>query len=276
MVPRSARIGLGKRLGGEPRPLRTRLSGLRAETRLGAFELIANLMKTVGCANVKVAATKGTKAAFFDLDNTLIDGDSDYLWGEHLARLGVVNVAVHRRRNQEFMRAYEQGELDVEEFLAFQLAPLSCHEMRDLERWRQDFIEATIAPLVLPRAVKLLEHHRRLGETLVIATSTNRFITEPIARLLEVEHLLATEPELRGGRYTGRVSGPPCSGRGKVVHARQWASSHATSLGNACFYSDSIADLPLLEAVGRPLAVDPDHRLRRVAECRGWPVISLR
>ena len=220
--------------------------------------------------------TQRTQAAFFDLDNTLLAGDSDYLWGEHLARLGVVQAALHRRRNREFMRAYEQGTLDVEEFLAFQLAPLSRHEMRDLERWRRDFIETAIVPLVLPKAVELLDCHRRSGETLVIATSTNRFITEPIARLLGVEHLLATEPEMHGGRYTGRVSGTPCSGPGKVVHARQWAGSHAVLLEEACFYSDSIADLPLLEAIGHPVAVDPDERLRRVAEHRGWPVMSLR
>ena len=234
------------------------------------------VMTAHACRNGEDVATKRTKAAFFDLDNTLLAGDSDYLWGEHLASLGVVQAALHRRRNREFMRAYEQGTLDVEEFLAFQLAPLSRHEMRDLERWRRDFIETVIIPLVLPKAVELLDRHRRRGETLVIATSTNRFITEPIAHLLEVEHLLATEPEMLGGRYTGRVSGTPCSGHGKVDHVRQWASSHAALLGEACFYSDSITDLPLLEAIGHPFAVDPDDPLRMVAERRGWPVISLR
>ena len=234
------------------------------------------VMTAHACRNGEDVATKRTRAAFFDLDNTLLAGDSDYLWGEHLAGLGVVPAALHRRRNREFMRAYEQGTLDVEEFLAFQLAPLSRHEMRDLERWRRDFIETAIVPLVLPKAVELLDRHRRRGEILVIATSTNRFITEPIAHLLEVEHLLATEPEMIGGRYTGRVSGTPCSGHGKVDHVRQWASSHAALLDEACFYSDSITDLPLLEAVGHPFAVDPDDPLRMVAELRGWPVISLR
>ena len=216
------------------------------------------------------------KVAFFDLDNTLIGGDSDYLWGEHLAGLGVVDVAEHRRRNERFMEAYRQGTLDIEEFLAFQLAPLRDHGMDELERWRAEFIETTIAPLVLPKAVDLLDRHRRRGEALVIITSTNRFITAPIARLLDVDHLLATEPEISGGRFTGRVSGPPCAGEGKVLHAKRWAEPRDVRLEDACFYTDSIADLPLMEAVGSPRAVDPDERLRMVAERREWPILMLR
>ena len=262
--------GSGRGLGG--RHPSWRWTATRRETT----ERATKVMTADVCGNGEGIATKGTRAAFFDLDNTLLAGDSDYLWGEHLASLGVVPAALHRRRNREFMKAYEQGTLDVEEFLAFQLAPLSRHEMHDLERWRRDFIETTIAPLVLPKALELLDRHRRRGETLVIATSTNRFVTEPIARLLEVDHLLATEPEVHGGRYTGRVSGAPCSGHGKVAHVRRWAASHAALLREACFYSDSIADLPLLEAIGHPFVVDPDERLRVVAEGRGWPVISLR
>ena len=184
------------------------------------------------------------KAAFFDLDNTLIGGDSDYLWSEHLARLGVVDAAEHRRKNEEFMKAYEQGTLNVEEFLAFQLGPLRRHSMRELETWRAHFVETTIVPLVLPRAVELLARHRRFGEVLIIITSTNRFIAEPIAKLLEVDALLATEPEISDGRFTGRVSGPPCAGEGKVAHAKQWVDSHNACLSDAPFYTDSISDLP--------------------------------
>ena len=216
------------------------------------------------------------KAAFFDLDNTLIGGDSDYLWAEHLADLGVEDPAEHRRNNERFLRAYQQGTLDIEEFLAFQLAPLRRYERDDLERWRSGFIETTIAPLVLPKAVDLLDRHRRLGETIVIITATNRFITAPIARLFGVEHLLATEPEVSGGRFTGRVSGPPCSRGGKVAHAQRWVESHGARLSEACFYTDSIMDLPLMEAVGSPRAVDPDECLRAVAQQRGWPILTLR
>ena len=217
-----------------------------------------------------------TKAAFFDLDNTLIGGDSDYLWSGHLARLGVVHPAEHRRRNERFMRAYQRGTLDVEEFLAFQLDPLRRYPMHELEAWRAEFIETDITPLVLPKAMELLEWHRRLGECIIIVTSTNRFISEPIARLLGVDHLLATELELSGGRFTGRVSGPPCAGDGKVIHAKRWADSHDACLGDAPFYTDSISDLPLMEAVGTPVAVDPDERLKSEAERREWTIITLR
>lgn len=217
-----------------------------------------------------------TKVAFFDLDNTLIGGDSDYLWGEHLSEIGAVDAVEHRRRNEEFLSAYRQGALDVEKFLAFQLTPLRRYGMHELEGWRAEFIRSTIAPLVLPKAVDLLGRHRRRGESLVIITSTNRFITEPIARLLEVDHLLATDPEIRAGRFTGRVVGPPCSGQGKVTHAKRWASVHDACLGDAVFYTDSIADLPLMEAVGLPHAVDPDERLGAVARWRGWPILTLR
>ena len=224
----------------------------------------------------KTGGGRRKRTAFFDLDNTLIGGDSDYLWSENLARLGVVDATEHRRRNDAFMNAYRQGTLDVEEFLAFQLAPLRRHSMPELETWRAEFIETAIAPLVLPKAVDLLSRHRGLGDTLTIITSTNRFITEPIARLLEVDHLLATEPEVSGGRFTGRVSGPPCAGEGKVIHARRWAEAHDTGLGDASFHTDSISDLPLMEAVASPVAVDPDERLEAVAKRRGWTIMTLR
>ena len=233
-------------------------------------------METNHCGTQDAGGETRTKAAFFDLDNTLIGGDSDYLWGEHLSEIGAVDAAGHRHRNEEFLNAYHRGTLDVEEFLAFQLAPLRRYRMRELEGWRAEFIRNTIAPLVLPKAVDLLARHRRRGESLVIITSTNRFITEPIARLLEVDHLLATDPEVRAGRFTGRVAGPPCSGEGKVTHAKRWAGLHNACLGDAFFYTDSSADLPLMEAVGSPRAVDPDEQLGAVARRRGWPILTLR
>ena len=233
-------------------------------------------LKTNTCTTPDAAADERTNAVFFDLDNTLIGGDSDYLWGEHLARLGVVPAAEHRRRNEMFMEAYRRGTLDVDEFLAFQLDPLRRHPMRQLETWRATFLETAIAPLVLPKALDLLDHHRRRGDSLVIITSTNRFISEPVARMLGVEHLLATELEISGGRFTGRVSGPPCAGEGKVIHARRWADTHEASLADAPFYTDSISDLPFMEAVASPIAVDPDERLESEAKRRGWKIISLR
>ena len=233
-------------------------------------------MKTNTCTTPDTAADVRTNAAFFDLDNTLIGGDSDYLWGEHLARLGVVSAVEHRRQNEMFMEAYRRGTLDVGEFLAFQLDPLRRHPMRQLEIWRATFLETAIAPLVLPKALDLLDHHRRHGDSLVIITSTNRFISEPVARMLGADHLLATELEISRGRFTGRVYGPPCAGEGKVIHAKRWADAHNASLEEAPFYTDSISDLPLMEAVGSSIAVDPDERLESEAKHRGWTIISLR
>ena len=172
-------------------------------------------MKTNTYTTSDVAADVQTNAAFFDLDNTLIGGDSDYLWGEHLARLGVVPEAEHRRQNAMFMDAYRRGTLNVDEFLAFQLDPLRRHPMRQLETWRATFLETAMAPMVLPKALDLLDHHRRLGDSLVIITSTNRFISEPIARMLGVDHLLATELEISGGRFTDACPVPPAQAKAR-------------------------------------------------------------
>ena len=214
--------------------------------------------------------------AFFDLDNTLIGGDTDYLWGEYLADIGVVAVQDHRRENERFLREYHDGKLNQAEFLAFQLRPLAENSLCDLLRWRTEFIRSRIAPLLLPKAMELLADHRTQGHRLVIVTSTNRFITEPVAALLGVHQLLATEPEFDGKRYSGRTSGVPCAGTGKVFWVERWRKSKDRKLTESWFYTDSYQDLPLLEHVDHPVAVDPDARLGQEARARGWPVISLR
>jgi len=214
--------------------------------------------------------------ALFDLDNTLIGGDSDHLWGEYLARVGAVPAAAHRRANDRFLRQYQAGRLDPEEFLRFQLAPLAAHPPHRLEAWRARYLSEWIEPLVLPAALRLLARHRRRGHRLVVITSTNAFITAPIARRLGVDTLLATEPERRGDRYTGRVAGTPCFGPGKVIRFREWLREERIAPRETWFYSDSRTDLPLLEVVDHPVAVDPDIELRRVASERGWPIITLR
>ena len=214
--------------------------------------------------------------ALFDLDHTLLAGDSDYLWGEYLVDIGAVPAERHRRENERFFRDYQQGRLDVEAFLRFQLEPLAANATADLLRWRERFVRERIEPIVAPRARTLLDEHRRAGRTLAIVTSTNRFITEPIAALFGVAHLLATEPERRGERFTGAWVGVPCSGAGKVIWVERWARGLGLSLAESWFYSDSFQDLPLLEDVTHPIAVDPDERLRAHAESRGWPVMSLR
>jgi len=215
--------------------------------------------------------------ALFDLDETLIDGDSDYLWGRFLAREGVVDGARYEAENRRFYEDYLAGRLDIEAFLRHQLAPLAALEPDRLEALRARFLREEIEPRILPAARALVARHRARGDLPVIVTATNRFITGPIARLLGVEELIATEPE-RGpdGRYTGRHAGIPAFREGKVRRLQAWLAERGRDLAGSWFYSDSHNDLPLLELVEHPVAVDPDPRLRRIARERGWPIISLR
>lgn len=214
--------------------------------------------------------------ALFDLDNTLLGGDSDYLWGRFLVEQGIVDGVSYERENLRFYKEYLAGTLDIYEFLRFQLRPLAEHDVDTLHRWREQYLAQMIEPIILPAARALLQEHRAKGHTLVIITATNRFITGPIAEALGVEHLLATEPEMENGRYTGGVSGTPCFREGKVVRLRQWLGQHGKTLEGSWFYSDSHNDLPLLEMVSNPVAVDPDKTLALHAEKAGWPIISLR
>ncbi|MGD8206931.1 MAG: HAD family hydrolase [Thiohalocapsa sp.] len=214
--------------------------------------------------------------AIFDLDNTLIAGDSDYLWGRYLVDLGVVDGTAYEASNEAFYADYRAGRLDIDAFLRFALRPLSEHDVRDLLRWREDFLEQRIRPILLDSAQALVERHRAAGDTLLIVTATNAFVTAPIAALFGIPHLIATEPEWRGGRYTGAVAGTPAFQHGKVERLEQWLRQRADTLAGSHFYSDSINDLPLLERVEHPTAVDPDPGLAAVAAKRGWPVLSLR
>ncbi len=214
--------------------------------------------------------------AIFDLDNTLIGGDSDYLWGQYLAEQGIVDGDYHERENQRFYTEYKAGGLDIHEFLRFSLKPLARHDMRDLQRWRAAFIAEKIEPLILPAAEMLVDGHRIEGDTLLIITATNRFVTEPIAERFGISNLIATEPEILAGRYTGKVRGTPSFQQGKVERLNDWLVENGETLQGSCFYSDSYNDLPLLERVERPVAVDADEALLRHARARGWETISLR
>ncbi len=214
--------------------------------------------------------------ALFDLDNTLLGGDSDYLWGEFLVGIGAVARDAHRRDNARYLAQYRAGELDVREFLLFQLKPLADNDAARLHQWRERFVDEMIAPIVLDRGRELVEDHRKRGHCLAIVTSTNSFITRPIADLLGIEHLLATEPEFDGRRYTGAFVGEPCAGAGKVVWVNEWAARNGLSLDGSWFYSDSYYDLPLLSVVDHPVAVDPDDKLEAHAQRHDWPIVSLR
>lgn len=214
--------------------------------------------------------------AIFDLDNTLIGGDSDYLWTQYLVEEGIVDGPRFSAENDRFYRQYEAGTMDIHEFLRFQLQPLAQHEPDQLQTWRAEFMARKIEPILLPRAEVLLNRHREAGDTLLIITATNRFITAPIAARLGIEHLIATEPQARAGRYTGEVQGVPCYQHGKVTRLQQWLREHQADLDESWFYSDSHNDIPLLEEVSHPVAVDPNPSLRQEALRRGWPIISLR
>lgn len=230
----------------------------------------------LAAADPRAPETPPVSLALFDLDDTLLGGDSDYLWGEFLADLGAVDKQAHRRENARYFEQYQAGRLDVAAFLAFQLAPLAANDVDDLLAWRDRFVRERIAPLVLSRGRELVEEHRRRQHNLAIVTSTNAFITRPIADLFGIAHLLATEPEFDGRRYTGRCVGIPCSGAGKVRWVEEWVARDGLALTDSWFYSDSYNDLPLLTRVDHPVAVDPDERLRAHATRHGWPVVSFR
>ena len=212
----------------------------------------------------------------FDLDNTLLGGDSDFLWGRFLIERGLVDQAAYEEANARFYEDYRQGTLNIVDFLNFALQPLAAGEPEALYRWREEFIDEKIKPIMLPAAQALIAKHRDAGDTLLVITATNRFVTEPIVRLFGIEHLLATTPEMVDGRYTGRFTGIPCFQEGKVKQLESWLRSANQSLEGSWFYRDSHNDLPLLRRVDHAVAVDPDKMLEQQAKEQGWPIISLR
>jgi HAD superfamily hydrolase (TIGR01490 family) len=214
--------------------------------------------------------------AIFDLDNTLLAGDSDHLWGEFLVEQQVVCKETYGEANKRFYRQYQEGGLDIDEFLQFSLRPLAEHDPAQLFAWRDLFVEQKIRPILLQAARELIARHRQAGDRLMVITATNRFVTEPIVGLYGIEHLIATTPEFVDGRFTGRYVDIPSFQEGKVKLLEQWLSEQQESLEGSWFYSDSHNDLPLLRRVANPVVVDPDAKLRQVAQAEGWPVISLR
>ncbi|BBP80706.1 MULTISPECIES: HAD family hydrolase [Pseudomonas] len=216
------------------------------------------------------------RLALFDLDNTLLGGDSDHAWGDYLCERGILDGDAYKSRNDAFYQDYLAGRLNITDYLNFSLEILGRTEMAQLDQWHREFMRDCVEPIILAKGEALLAEHRAAGDKLVIITATNRFVTGPIAARLGVETLLATECEMADGRYTGRTTDVPCFREGKVTRLERWLAETGLSLEGASFYSDSLNDLPLLERVTRPVAVDPDPKLRAEAERRGWPVISLR
>ena len=214
--------------------------------------------------------------ALFDLDDTLLDGDSDSEWGLFLVELGAIDGPAYNARNDEFMAQYRAGTMDIEEFLAFQLYPLSQFTMAQLDAWHEQFMERKILPMIRPGARALLDRHRDAVQVMI--TATNGFVTAPIAAALGIPTILATDLERVDGRFTGRATGTPCFREGKVLRLKAWLAERGERLedyGESWFYSDSVNDVPLMSLVTHPVAVHPDERLRAHAVERGWPIITL-
>lgn len=216
------------------------------------------------------------RLALFDLDNTLLAGDSDFEWAQFLIEQGVLDREVYEARNLEFYEQYKAGTLDIRQFLDFQLKPLARHERAVLDDWHREFMTRKIAPIISGAARALVQKHR--GDLCAIVTATNSFVTAPIAHAFGIAHLIATEPEQRDGRFTGGVAGTPCFREGKVTRVEAWLAELGHTFATferSWFYSDSINDLPLLSRVTDPVAVDPDDRLRAHAERDAWPILRL-
>ncbi len=217
--------------------------------------------------------------AIFDLDNTLLAGDSDFQWGQFLIEQGLLKREEHEAKNIEFYEDYKAGRLDIYAFLKFQLKPLSDHPRVKLDEFLQQYLEHKVRPMMTEKAKALVNQHKANGDLLMIITATNSFVTRPIATAFGVEHLIGTDPEQIDGEFTGNVSGLPSFQEGKVKRLHEWMAARGKSLNDfetTWFYSDSHNDLPLMKQVKQPVAVDPDDVLRAHAEQQGWPIISLR
>ncbi|MBF0620345.1 MAG: HAD family hydrolase [Magnetococcales bacterium] len=214
--------------------------------------------------------------ALFDLDNTLLEGDSDYLWGRFLIEHGIVDEASHEAQNQRFFDDYKKGCLDIHAYIAFVAGILSQYDMETLTAWRTQFVAEKIKPIMRPAATALVDKHTQQGHTCIIITATNSFVTAPIAQAFGVKHLLGTDIAMDGTRFSTTIDGTPCFHEGKVTRINAWIEEKQASLTGAWFYSDSHNDLPLMKRVSNPVAVDPDEILLQEAKDREWPVITLK
>ena len=214
--------------------------------------------------------------AIFDLDGTLLSGDSDYNWGQFLVEKGLVDVQVYKEANDRFFAQYQAGNLDIFEYLAFSLKPLTQFTKAQYEALHQEFMATKVRPMMQEEAAKLLAHHKQQGHFLLLITATNQFVTGPIAAELGMDHIIAPVPEMDGDRYTGNVVGVPSFQEGKVTRLNDWLKETGHSLEGSYFYTDSRNDLPLMEIADHPIAVDADPVLTDIAKERGWPHISLR
>ena len=217
--------------------------------------------------------------ALFDLDNTLLAGDSDYNWSLFLIKQGLLDEKTHHERNEQFYLDYKNGNLDIYKFLAFQLKPLSEHSVADLNALHAKYMDTVIRPMMTKKAQDLVNQHKAQGDLCLVITATNSFVTKPIAQAYGIAHLIGTDPEMVNGAYTGGVAGVPSFQEGKVTRLKLWLAERGQELADfeqSYFYSDSHNDLPLMKLVTHPVAVDADAKLTDYAQQHGWPHISLR
>ena len=217
--------------------------------------------------------------ALFDLDNTLLAGDSDYNWSLFLIHEGLLDAKTHHDRNEQFYADYKNGSLDIVEFLKFQLIPLSQHKKVFLDKLHLKYMQEVICPMMTDKAQALVDKHKTAGDLCVVITATNSFVTKPIATAYGIENLIGSDPEMVNGEYTGGVSGVPSFQAGKVTRINQWLAERGQTLAGfekSYFYSDSFNDLALMKLVTNPVAVNADEILQKYAEENAWPQISLR
>ena len=211
----------------------------------------------------------------FDLDHTLLSGDSDFSWGEFLCEIDVVDEALYHDWNAIFYEEYKKGTLDMEEYLRFALQPLAQNDMNNLLQWRQRFIEKKIKPMITSQALALVRQHLDKGDIAVIITSTNAFITEPIGELFGIKTVIATQPRLVNGRFDGTVEGAYCFKEGKLKCLQQWLDEAKPKYRESWFYSDSHNDIPLLTWVDHPVVVNGDEQLIEHAQKNNWQSLSI-
>ena len=212
--------------------------------------------------------------AIFDLDKTLIGGDSDFLWGEFLSEIGAVDADTYQIKNQYFFDQYALGKLNINEYLEFCLEPLSLNSRTTLDEWHQRFMQEKIEQILLPKAQTIIDKHKAQGDTILVITATNSFVTGPIVKRYGIDNLLATNPEVKNGKFTGKVEGEPCFQKGKIAHLDRWLEQTGEDMTGSYFYSDSHNDLPMLELVDNPVVVHGDETLKKVAKERGWPSLD--
>lgn len=216
-----------------------------------------------------------TDLVLFDLDHTLLDGDSDFSWGDFLCEIGAVDADVYRTQNQKFFDQYQSGELDIMEYLKFALEPLAQNNINTLLQWRQQFLNEKIKPMIIDEAAELVNTHINKGDITAIITSTNAFITEPIGHLFGIKTVIATQPQLINGRFSGNVEGTPCFRDGKVQCLQKWLNTTKPNYQQSWFYSDSFNDMPLLSWVDNPVVVNGDTQLCEHALNKGWQTLSI-